>query len=621
MVAQHTSPCQGAPPPGTSLAPSDHGCQPQGLGSSSGPPLSSRDLVKDRSSPSHQHPGDPGSPSGSIALATPSSGTGHQGTIRQCHHGYLPKSSRRNPKPSSSQGGQPYSDLGGGPGLPADSSLHPGSRELAGRLPQPAAARPRRVGPKSKYLSGHRRSMGSPERRPHGISSEPASPSIHGQVPRPSSSGSGCSHGQLGLPSGLRIPPASSSAQSHQEDQGRFQPGDPSGPLLAQKGLVLRAGSSQQGRTLEPSPGSRPSLPRPDPPPGPGIPEFDGLALESLVLQRKGFSPEVIRTMMAARRPVSSRTYHRVWRIFKDWCDTEGYSFQTFSLPRLLSFLQSGLSKGLSLGSLKSQISALSVLFQRRLATLPDIATFLQGVSRLRPPFRDPIPPWDLNLVLTVLQGPPFEPLGSIPLAWLTWKTVFLLAISSARRVSEISALSHLQPYLVFHEDRAVLRTLPSFVPKVGSSFHINQDITIPSFCSKPSSPKEVALHALDPVRALKFYLHRTKDIRQSSALFIVPAGPQKGFPASKATLSRWIREAIRRAYIARGKQPPLHLKAHSTRGISTSWAFRNRASAEQVCRAATWSSIHSFTKFYRFEIFAASDAHFGRKVLQAAVT
>ncbi|KAE8598289.1 hypothetical protein XENTR_v10016787 [Xenopus tropicalis] len=324
--------------------------------------------------------------------------------------------------------------------------------------------------------------------------------------------------------------------------------------------------------------------------------------------------------MMAARRPISSKTYHRVWKTFKDWCDNAGHPFRAFSLPRLLSFLQSGLSKGLSLGSLKSQISALSVLFQRRLATIPDIATFLQGVSKLHPPFRDPVPPWDLNLVLTVLQGPPFEPLGSIPLMWLTWKTVFLLAISSARRVSEISALSHLQPYLVFHSDRAVLRTVPSFVPKVGTSFHINQDITIPSFCPQPSSPKEVALHALDPVRALKFYLHRTQDIRQSSSLFILPTGSQKGSPASKATLSRWIKEAIRRAYIAKGRPPPLHIRAHSTRGISTSWAFRNRASAEQVCRAATWSSIHSFTKFYRFEVFAASDAHFGRKVLQAAV-
>uniref|UniRef100_A0A6I8QMF2 Tyr recombinase domain-containing protein n=1 Tax=Xenopus tropicalis TaxID=8364 RepID=A0A6I8QMF2_XENTR len=389
---------------------------------------------------------------------------------------------------------------------------------------------------------------------------------------------------------------------------------------LAQKSMVHRTGGSQQIRTVAPSSDPRSSRSVTNPSSQSNLPEFDGVEIESIVLRRKGFSQEVIRTMMAARKPVSSKTYHRVWKTYRDWCNQAGHPFQDLSVPRLLSFLQAGLDKGLSLSSLKSQISALSVLFQQRLAILPDVTTFVQGVSHICPPFRELLPPWDLNLVLSTLQTPPFEPLATITLAWLTWKTIFLLAIASARRVSEISALSSQPPYLIFHEDRAVLRTLPFFVPKVVSAFHINQDITIPSFCPNPTSPKEVALHSLDPVRALKFYLHRTRDIRATTALFILHSGQWKGHQASKTTISCWIREAIRRAYIARGKSPPLHIPAHSTRGIGSSWAFRNRASADQVCRAATWSSIHSFTKFYQFEVFAASDAHFGRKVLQAAI-
>uniref|UniRef100_A0A803JF56 Core-binding (CB) domain-containing protein n=1 Tax=Xenopus tropicalis TaxID=8364 RepID=A0A803JF56_XENTR len=483
MVAQLFPPGQRTFSAGTTLAPPDHGRQSQGLGSSSGPPFSPGDLVEDRSPSPHQHSGDQGSPPCASTLAAPPQGPSHQGAVRQRNHCRLSESPGRNPKSPGSQGGQSYPDLGRNPGVPIDSCLHPRTRQLAGRLPKSSTTRSRRVGPQPKDFPGHRCTMGSPNRGPHGLSPEPTGSPIHGQVQRPPSLSSRRSHGQLGLSPGVHLPSPPPPAQSHPENQGRVRPSDPSGPLLAQKGLVLRSGPSQQSRSLAPPPGLRPSDARPNPPPGPSLPQFDGLAIETLILQRKGFSL-VIRTMMAARRPISSKTYHRVWKTFKDWCDNAGHPFRAFSLPRLLSFLQSGLSKGLSLGSLKSQISALSVLFQRRLATIPDIATFLQGVSRLHPPFRDPVPPWDLNLVLTVLQGPPFEPLGSIPLMWLTWKTVFLLAISSARRVSEISALSHLQPYLTFSLTSFSTRTEQSLEPCLPSCLRL-----VPPFTSTRTSP------------------------------------------------------------------------------------------------------------------------------------
>ncbi|KAE8576050.1 hypothetical protein XENTR_v10004031 [Xenopus tropicalis] len=391
-------------------------------------------------------------------------------------------------------------------------------------------------------------------------------------------------------------------------------------PLLAAPDLVLRPSVPVSGRTMASASGSGPPLPGSLPPPKPNISTFDGMATESLILRRKGFSEPVIKTLLAARKPVSAQAYHRVWRTYRDWCSKEHVPFLVLSIPTILHFLQAGLDKGLSLGSLKAQVSALSALFQERLALLPDIRTFMQGVTHIRPPFRHPCAPWDLNLVLKALQEPPFVPLASIPIIWLTRKLAFLLAISSARRISELSALSCKSPFLIFHLDMAVLRTVLSFLPKVVTKFHINQELTIPSFCPNPKSPKEVALHSLDAVRALKYYVHRTEEIRKSDALLVIPTGTRLGQPASKTTISRWLRETIRRAYISRGKQAPRLIRAHSTRSVSTSWVFRNQASAEQLCKAATWSSIHSFVKFYKFDAFAASDAHFGRKVLQAAV-
>ncbi|KAE8575625.1 hypothetical protein XENTR_v10003889 [Xenopus tropicalis] len=219
------------------------------------------------------------------------------------------------------------------------------------------------------------------------------------------------------------------------------------------------------------------------------------MALETQILKSKGFSDAVVHTMRAARKPVSSKSYHRVWSIYHQWCDRRGVDFETFSIPTILEFLQDGLSMGLSLSSLKSQISALSVLFQDRLALLPDVKTFLQGVSHLSPPYRAPTANWDLTLVLRALQHQPFEPLASIPLQWLTWKTVLLLALASARRVSELSALSCKVPFLVFHHDRAVLRTVPTqgciLLPsKPGDSCTYLLPSSIQSQGSSPSLPE-----------------------------------------------------------------------------------------------------------------------------------
>ena len=57
-----------------------------------------------------------------------------------------------------------------------------------------------------------------------------------------------------------------------------------------------------------------------------------------------------------------------------------------------------------------------------------------------------------------MLQKQPFEPIRHIPVILLSRKLAFLMAISSARRVSELAALSCKEPYLVCHKDNIVLR-------------------------------------------------------------------------------------------------------------------------------------------------------------------
>lgn len=154
----------------------------------------------------------------------------------------------------------------------------------------------------------------------------------------------------------------------------------------------------------------------------------------------------------------------------------------------------------------------------------------------------------------------------------------------------------------------------------MASVFHRTQEIILPTFCPLPSGAGEEAFHTLDVRRCLLKYLERTKEIRKSSSLFVLMEGTHKGGKASKSTLGRWLKQAIKEAYISLGLEPPEGVLPHSTRAVAASWAERAGASPEQICKAATWSSFSTFIRHYRLDLLSASDQSFGRKVLQAVV-
>lgn len=80
------------------------------------------------------------------------------------------------------------------------------------------------------------------------------------------------------------------------------------------------------------------------------------------------------------------------------------------------------------------------------------------------------VPPWDQAVVLEGLKGPPFEPLQGADLKFVSLKTMLLLALALANRVSDIHVLSvHPSCAQLFPADgRMTLKPNPAFVPKVG---------------------------------------------------------------------------------------------------------------------------------------------------------
>ncbi|CAG5911085.1 unnamed protein product [Menidia menidia] len=60
-------------------------------------------------------------------------------------------------------------------------------------------------------------------------------------------------------------------------------------------------------------------------------------------------------------------------------------------------------------------------------------------------------------------------------------------------------------------------------------------------------------------------------------------------------------------ATLAHGKDRPLPagVKCHSTRGMSTSFAAMTGVPLDVICRAASWKSPSTFTRFYRVNVAA----------------
>ena len=149
------------------------------------------------------------------------------------------------------------------------------------------------------------------------------------------------------------------------------------------------------------------------------------------------------------------------------------------------------------------------------------------------------MPTWDLSLVLLAMTRPPFEEKDpkTIQLKWLTYKTVFLLALASGARRSEIHALDVNE--IRWSEDK----TSVTLKPHMGflAKNHVATDPTtaFTGFTIKALSDtlsRSEPDRTLCPVRALKWYLDRTKEIRQGRrALFLPLTKPER--PEMKSML------------------------------------------------------------------------------------
>lgn len=219
----------------------------------------------------------------------------------------------------------------------------------------------------------------------------------------------------------------------------------------------------------------------------------------------------------------------------------------------------------------------------------PYIIRLLRGVFNSRPPVKRLLPDWDLSIVLDMLKQPPFEPMLSAKLKFVTFKTVFLIAITTFRRCSDLQSLK------IGEGSVRVQKTGVTFIrhglAKQDRASHNNTKIFIPKFSSK----------FLDPTRALCMYLKRTENFRENQGqefdqLFLAVNKPHK--PVTAQTISSWIVRTIKLAYKMRDLDVD-NVKGHSTRSIGPSWALFKGMSMKSIMESADWTQKSTFINFY----------------------
>ena len=421
---------------------------------------------------------------------------------------------------------------------------------------------------------------------------------------------SGCTYSAMGGSGCIRLPTDRHIGQSSGEASGLpLQETHPDCPGVAQHALVLGPGGHvQSGPSLPAQPAKfADTALQSDPSQKSDNSEPPCLAPRATKIKEQGFSEAVAARIEAPQRKSTRSVYEAKWTIFTKWCITNQVDFRSPPVKSVADFLMYLFEdKKLQPSTIDVYRSAIADKLGNTTVNISkddNLTRLLESFHRDRPKGRRGVPSWNLSLVLHQLTKAPFEPLKEASLKHLTFKTVFLLALGSGKRRSEIHAWQNRNIRHQADWSKVSLFPSPSFLSKNQLAKEGPESVApvvIPALA--PTLDKSLkADRSLCPVRALRYYLDRTSDLRQHKELVFVSF--KKGFDKdiSPATISSWIKQTVILCYELSDQQAhTLHqVKAHDVRAFAASKAFQSGVSLEQILSACHWKSHNTFTQFY----------------------
>jgi len=295
--------------------------------------------------------------------------------------------------------------------------------------------------------------------------------------------------------------------------------------------------------------------------------QFDCMDVISRHFQKKGFSKKSADLAARGRRKSTLRIYASRVRPFLSWCRTRKVNPYRASVARVADFLRSRFELGLVVSTVRGYLSAILAIHLgcedgSSIRNDRSLHFLLEGMANSRPIIRKIWPAWDLPTVLEKLNESPYEPMQAASLKNVTLKTIFLIAVASGRRCSEIHALA-IGSCIVFSQKGVTLYFKPGFLAKNKTSRFEASPLFLPYISKSENRSKRLS----GPVRAIKWYVDRTSTVRGDiQQFFITSVKPYR--PAAKATMARWLVEVINSTGAL---QSTINPRAHSVRAMSTS--------------------------------------------------
>ena len=305
------------------------------------------------------------------------------------------------------------------------------------------------------------------------------------------------------------------------------------------------------------------------------------------------FGPEVASTLVDTHRDSTLNQYESAWKRFQSW------------LPRGTVAIDNRLVLSY-LNSLSSDLAPRTILVHRNALKLPLSAAFDVDLSqevfsllaraqfRLNPPARRVIPSWSLDSALEALQA---KDSSSLSLEELLMKTLFLVAVASGNRASELAAID--RPKIVLRGNGVTLPVSEGFLFKNQSLSHSPSPISFPSLGRGNL--------ALCPIASLKAYLARTSP---SASLF---CHPHTGAALNAGGVAFWLVKAINWLI------PDACPRAHDVRKLSLSLAYARGLPIKEIVEAGSWQSPSTFVLRYLSKVPRGTvDCVTGRRALRS---
>lgn len=262
----------------------------------------------------------------------------------------------------------------------------------------------------------------------------------------------------------------------------------------------------------------------------------------------------------------------RRWKEFVRKKDLNPFQY---SVNTLLEFLTVLFKAGLGYSAINTARSAVSAIVfsdSVSLGSHPLIVRFMKGVFELRTPQSKYSFTWDVQILFDY-----FKTCTDKSAKFLTHKLCALLMLATAQRVQTLHTL----------------KLSNICFTNLGCTIFIDDKLKHSriGYHQPPIKLKYFPEKSICPVTCLKEYLDITKKPRgNQNELFLSYQSPY--LPASKDTISRWLRFVLKSAGIH-------NFAPHSFRSAASSNMYNQGMDLGEILKTAGWSRASTFYKFY----------------------